>query len=168
MNAFPAESVPDVRQNPTVEGVRIGKIVHVDAQGLVYVDFNGNTAGPLAAKLTGTMQDRLLNQGWTAFSQVLMLFEEDDPGRPVILDFIAGAVRTAMREEAFALQTDKNRDVTIDGKIVTFDAEEQIVLKCGKASITLTKAGKVIIRGAYLLSRSSGVNKIKGGSVQFN
>ena len=41
-------------------------------------------------------------------------------------------------------------------------------LRCGKASITLTRAGKVLIRGAYLLSRSSGVNRIKGGSVQIN
>ena len=47
-------------------------------------------------------------------------------------------------------------------------AEREIVLKCGKASITLTRAGKVIIRGAYVLSRSSGVNRIVGGSVQIN
>jgi hypothetical protein len=65
-------------------------------------------------------------------------------------------------------QPDAIRDITIDGKTLTFDADEQIVLRCGKASITLTKAGKIIIRGAYLLNRSSGVNRIKGGSVQIN
>ena len=32
----------------------------------------------------------------------------------------------------------------------------------------LTRAGKVLIQGAYLLSRSTGVNRIKGGSVQIN
>jgi hypothetical protein len=47
-------------------------------------------------------------------------------------------------------------------------AEQEIVLRCGEASITLTKAGKIVLRGAYVLSRSSGVNKIKGGSVQIN
>jgi hypothetical protein len=47
-------------------------------------------------------------------------------------------------------------------------ASREIVLRCGDASITLTRAGKIILRGAYLLSRSSGVNKIKGGSVQIN
>jgi hypothetical protein len=46
--------------------------------------------------------------------------------------------------------------------------DKEIVLRCGKASITLTRAGKIIIRGAYLLNRSSGVNKIKGASVQIN
>ena len=44
----------------------------------------------------------------------------------------------------------------------------EIELRCGKASLILTRAGKVLIRGAYLLSRSSGVNRIKGGSVQIN
>ena len=52
--------------------------------------------------------------------------------------------------------------------MLTFTANKQIVLKCGKASITLTRAGKVLIRGAYLSSRSSGVNRIKGGSIQLN
>ncbi|MEP7119602.1 MAG: hypothetical protein ABJE95_01785, partial [Byssovorax sp.] len=36
------------------------------------------------------------------------------------------------------------------------------------SSITLTRAGKILIRGAYVLTRSSGVNRIQGGSVQIN
>lgn len=47
-------------------------------------------------------------------------------------------------------------------------ADREIVLRCGKASITLTRAGKVIIRGAYVGIISSGVNRIQGGSVQIN
>jgi hypothetical protein len=57
---------------------------------------------------------------------------------------------------------------TLDGESLTLTADREIVLCCGKASITLTRAGKIIIRGAYLLNRSSGVNKIKGASVQIN
>ena len=56
----------------------------------------------------------------------------------------------------------------IDGERLEFSAEREIVLRCGKASITLTREGKVLIKGAYLSSRSSGVNRIKGGSVQIN
>jgi hypothetical protein len=47
-------------------------------------------------------------------------------------------------------------------------AKEQMVLQCGKASITLTKAGKVLIQGSYVSSRSTGVNRVKGGSVHLN
>lgn len=53
-------------------------------------------------------------------------------------------------------------------RMLRFEAEEEIELRCGGASIVLTRAGKVLLRGAYLLSRSSGVNRIKGGSVQIN
>jgi hypothetical protein len=54
------------------------------------------------------------------------------------------------------------------GREVVLTAENEIVLRCGEASITLTRAGKILLRGSYLLSRSSGVNRIKGGSVQIN
>ncbi len=59
-------------------------------------------------------------------------------------------------------------DVDVDGERLVVTAKEQLVLRCGKASITLTREGKVLIQGAYISSRSSGVNRVKGGSVQLN
>ncbi len=44
-------------------------------------------------------------------------------------------------------------EVDADGERLLVSAKEQLVLRCGKASITLTKAGKVLIEGSYLLSR---------------
>lgn len=61
-----------------------------------------------------------------------------------------------------------NETLRIDGKRVVIEGQEEITLSCGEASITLTKAGKILIRGTYLQSRSSGVNRILGGSVQVN
>lgn len=61
-----------------------------------------------------------------------------------------------------------NNTVHVDGKRVVLEGQEEVVLKCGESSITLTRNGKVVIRGKYLLSRSSGVNRILGGSVQVN
>lgn len=58
--------------------------------------------------------------------------------------------------------------VGADGERVTLEASKEIVLRCGKSSLTLTRAGKIIIRGKYVLSDSSGVNRIQGGSVQIN
>lgn len=169
MTSAPVHKIDSFQESKVFQGMRIGRIVGVDPQGVVYVDFQGNDRGPLAARLTGTMRSNLEDLGWSAVSQVLLLFEETDPARPVVIDVIVGTVRADTRKEPIALQVDKGQEeVTMDGKSVTFNAQEQIVLKCGKASITLTKAGKVLIRGAYLLNRSSGVNKIKGGSVQIN
>ena len=42
------------------------------------------------------------------------------------------------------------------------------MIECGSASITLTRAGKVLIRGHYVQSRATGVNSLKGGSVELN
>jgi uncharacterized protein (DUF2345 family) len=58
--------------------------------------------------------------------------------------------------------------IEMDGNRVEVAAKKEIVLRCGEASLTLTSAGKVLLRGTYILSRSSGVNSIKGGSVQIN
>ncbi len=55
-----------------------------------------------------------------------------------------------------------------DGERQVIQAEREIVLRCGEASITLTRAGKVIIKGNYILSRSAGYNKIKGAAIDIN
>jgi hypothetical protein len=56
----------------------------------------------------------------------------------------------------------------LDGERVLLTADREIVLRCGEASLTLTRAGKVLIRGTYVLSRSSGSNRIKGAAVEIN
>jgi hypothetical protein len=58
--------------------------------------------------------------------------------------------------------------VDADGQRLVVSAKQQLVLRCGKASITLTKAGKIVISGEHVSSRSSNVNRIVGGSVQIN
>jgi len=89
--------------------------------------------------------------------EVVLAFEHGDFGRPIIL----GCIQPLGEQEPSV-------EVKLDGEQLTFSADKEIVLCCGKSSITLTRAGKVLIRGTYLVSRSSGVNRIKGGSVQIN
>jgi hypothetical protein len=86
---------------------------------------------------------------------VVLLFEQGDLARPLVM----GVLQTA--------QTQPTR-TEIDGEKLTFTADREIVLRCGEASITLTQTGKILLRGAYILSRSSGANRIKGGSIQLN
>lgn len=96
---------------------------------------------------------------------------------------IMGVIRESRLEDLVEFQTAEPESATqtptlaqrfdpiqasVDDERLTLTAQQEITLKCGKASITLTRAGKILIRGAYLSSRSSGVNRIKGGSVQIN
>ena len=59
-------------------------------------------------------------------------------------------------------------EIAVDGRDVTVNAEESITLKCGDASITLNRDGKIVIRGKHVVTHASGVNRIRGGSVQLN
>jgi hypothetical protein len=97
-----------------------------------------------------------------------------DVGREVLVAFEAGEARSPYivgllweLGQNSPIQA-KPIEAKVDGEQVVIEGKKEIVLKCGKASITLTRAGKVLIRGGYVLSRSSGVNRIKGGSVQVN
>lgn len=121
--------------------------------------------------------------------QVALLFAAGDCRQPVIVGFIHSPLHDLLESfshvqpsinaqdvEIFepsdkaidAVVDDESLAVRVDGKKVVIEGQEEIVLKCGEASITLTKAGKILIRGKYLLSRSAGVNRILGGSVQVN
>jgi hypothetical protein len=95
-------------------------------------------------------------------ASLVLMFEKGNPYKPLVVGVLQnpGSESKADRPKTVGLQVDDDR--------VMLTAEREIVLRCGEASITLTRAGKVLIRGAYILSRSSGANRIKGGSIQLN
>ena len=138
-------------------GVVIGVLVGYDDAHVPLVAFPGNPdENALPARSTVTMGDEQIGK------EVALLFEGGDPRRPILIGPIQHPVKHTDQ------QTVELPIAEIDGERIVLAANKEIVLKCGKASITLTEAGKVLIRGAYLLNRSSGVNRIKGGSVQIN
>ena len=151
-----------------IEGVRVGKIVNVDESGQAFVDFPGNTQGPISARFTNSIKPGMLQKAVSADRDVLLVFENNDPGLPIIIDSLYSLVDEITESSTIALETERPKDVLIDGKRVTFDAKEEIVLRCGKSSIILSRDGKIVIKGSHLLSRSRGMNKIKGGAVHIN
>jgi Domain of unknown function (DUF6484) len=94
--------------------------------------------------------------------EVVLVFEGGDPRRPIIVGCMAREATCPMQKEAGVVEVDA------DGERLLVSAREQLVLRCGKAQITLTSAGKVLIEGTYISSRSAGVVRVSGGSVQLN
>ena len=94
---------------------------------------------------------------------VVVAYERGDFRRPIVMgvlqDHAPANVPTDERE-LVSIKADEDRFVV--------SAEREIVLRCGDASITLTRAGKVLIKGNYVLSRSTGYNKIKGAAIDIN
>lgn len=97
-------------------------------------------------------------------SSCVIVFEDGDPQRPIIL----GVIADPRRQNTSLIPPQKSMSVQADDERIEITAEREIVLKCGDASITLTRAGKVIIKGNYILSRATGYNKIKGAAIDIN
>jgi hypothetical protein len=51
---------------------------------------------------------------------------------------------------------------------MSIEACDELELRCGKASITLRRNGRVVVRGTYVETYSQGTNRIKGATVEFN
>ncbi|WP_437585663.1 DUF6484 domain-containing protein [Sorangium sp. So ce1000] len=145
-----------------IEGVVVGRIVGFAPSGEPLVDAavlgEGARGGIPARAMTALGPE---DEG----REVALLFEGGRRDRPVVMGRMHVAGESA---GAAARPSAEGATATADGERLVFTAEKEIVLQCGKASITLTRAGKILIRGAYLLTRSSGVNRIQGGSVQIN
>jgi hypothetical protein len=137
--------------------VLIGELTAWDDQGIPLVDYPSNPSECFLPARTTVP----LNQTSTGH-EVALMFVNGDPHQPLIIGLLQPPRGAPTSEGRPALSAE------IDGERLVFTAKHEIVLQCGQASLTLTKAGKVLIRGTYLLSRSSGVNRIQGGSIQLN
>lgn len=149
-----------------IDGIVIGTIreVHTETFPSVLVDYPGKPVD----RLLPAISTRPINAA-DAGREVALMFQEGDLHQPIILGFIESLQAEPPEQKTSPIELDENQvSVDIDGEHMSFNAKEQLVFKCGKASITLTKSGKILLRGTYLLNRSSGVNRIKGGSVQIN
>jgi len=156
VNEETLEFIEQVDMSGKINGVVIGVLLGFANNHKPLVAFSGNqkTTG-LEAHTTTTLNVDDIGK------KVALLFEGGDPNTPLIVGRI-------QNPEEIIQPNKPATQIELDHERLEFKANQEIVLRCGKSSITLTKSGKIILRGKYLLSRSSGVNRIKGGSVQIN
>lgn len=163
IDALTAELSEDI-SNGSISGVVVGKLFGLDGHGQPLVEFSQNQLRrPILGRATVALEAHHVGR------EVTLMFEEGDAEKPIIIGIIQPPkAQPANGKLNGHIAAQKPFEVQVDNERLTFTAQQEIVLRCGKASITLTRAGKIILRGKYLLSRSSGVNRIKGGSVQIN
>jgi hypothetical protein len=143
---------------PSFPGVVIGELLGLTDGGRTpLVCFAGQTGtAAIAARTLVDLHGPHIGQ------RVALMFENADSFRPIVMGVLIEKYDCPLEPRAGQLEVDA------DGQRLVVNARVQLVLRCGKASITLTSAGKVLIQGTYVLSTSSGVNRIRGGSVQIN
>jgi hypothetical protein len=153
----------DCGDGESTNGVVIGRLIDLTANGEPIVNFASNPSGsPLRAKTTVVLSRKTLGE------EVVLLFETANVLKPIIIGVVQSTTTFDEKTQHIPGQHSSVSRVECDGERVMLSAEKEIVLRCGEASITLTRAGKILLKGTYVLSRSSGVNRIKGGSVQIN
>lgn len=151
-----------------LDGVVIGMVMDVTKDGIQVV-FPGNPSEEaIPARATVPLSTRDIG------AEVALIFEQGNPGAPIIMGRLLrpgdgmddpddGTAELDIAPAPMTVKVDDGADEVVD-----IAGKEQVVIRCGRASITLTKAGKILLRGAYISSRSSGANRIKGGSIHLN
>jgi hypothetical protein len=162
MSCLELMSVPVLR----IAGARVGHVVGLKSGGGPLVDFDDNPSSPIPARVAIAGP---LNVGSLAAtkSQVVLVFENGDPERPLIVGIVSGSGDRAEREVSSGASTHR-LEIDVDGTTMTFEAREQITLRCGNASLTLRKDGRILLLGTDITSRATRVNKVKGGAVRIN
>lgn len=130
-------------------GVVVGELAGTDGGGRPLVRIDGGPARPAAAVWMADPPD------WKASA-----------GRRVVLGFVDGAEDHPVVLGLLDPPAAPPRSVVPD--TVRVAGNEEVVIECGRSKITLRADGRIEIRGGHLISRSSGPNKIKGGSVHIN
>ncbi|MHB8813460.1 MAG: DUF6484 domain-containing protein [Steroidobacteraceae bacterium] len=165
---------PSTRARAAGAAAVLGRIVALVPGGAVTVEIPG-ASGPRTARLAAPLSaDELLAARETAAPAVIV-FENGDPALPIIVGLVqpvdpARTPASPTHAQGSSAPSDGPRvlEVDVDGRRVRITAQDEIVLECGSASITLRRNGRVVVRGTYVESYSDGTNRIKGGQVRIN
>jgi uncharacterized protein YlzI (FlbEa/FlbD family) len=170
-------------------GVVVGRFAPGSTAASPQIDFDANAGASLPARSIVALDDAVIERAIATRRGVVLQFEDGKAERPIIVGLIqeessllsnllSGAARTETPSApsaaakasapAMAARTRARSEARLDGKRVVLEAEHEIELRCGDASITLTRDGKIIVKGAYVETHSRGVNRIKGGAVKIN
>lgn len=161
-NVLAALVQPEDIQIEAVRGVQVGKLVAARETGHIMVDYQGNPFGPLPARSTVRVAPGDEKR------DLLLMFEKNDLQLPIIIGFVQDQPVVTAPAKEVTLDKKKVKDIIVDGERIVFDAKKEVVLRCGKGSVTIRADGKIVIKGTDLISRSKGMNKIKGAAVRIN
>jgi hypothetical protein len=139
-----------------LSAVSIGRIVEITAEGRVLVDFPENRARrPIEARFV-SLGAFPIDVASLAGASVLMVFEDANPFRPIILGPLFDRISSFPKTPS---QSPNNAMV---------EAQEEILLRCGESSLSMKKDGKIVLKGRTIVSRASRTNKMRGALVAIN
>lgn len=161
---------PDQSTEEPIREPRVGWLHGRSAEGTLLVDFPGNRRGPLPAELFVPVEAQVLAAAVEARQGVALLFQDGDPSRPMVVGLRQSASSTTPHLDALLAEPlpAAPREAVVDGTRVLIEGRDEVVLQCGKASITLRRDGQVEIKGINILTDADERQRIRGRKVQIN
>jgi hypothetical protein len=139
-------------------GVAIGEVVAVAREGSTPLVRLAGARGTAVLRARSVVDLQRQHVG----RSVILAFEGSDPARPVVLGLLHGQPGWPLAQAPGQVEVDA------DGGRMFVSASRELVLRCGRASITLSASGHIVLDGVEILSRASGAHQIQGGTVDIN
>ncbi|MCY1281873.1 hypothetical protein D9M70_306930 [compost metagenome] len=73
-----------------------------------------------------------------------------------------------LHHNVLALTHSGEVQVQDDGDSLRIGHDTEIALHCGKASLRMTRDGRIELRGTTLISHATGLNRVRGASIKLN
>lgn len=141
-----------------VPGLVIGRLLALVEQGrIALVTYEGQASnGALRALSIVDLRGAHVGR------EVLLGFERRDASRPVVLGVVQGQPALPIPEMPGQVTLDA------DGQRMIVAAQTELVLQCGKATVSLRHDGRIEIRGETILTEAAAANRVRGGTVELN
>ncbi len=166
------EPGPGTRTLEPILGSREGWAAGIDSQGRLLVDFEDNPLGqPVPARLAVALDVQARQDAVASRQRVVLLFEKGDPRLPFLMALLHEPSPTPLLDallEPDPISPRLPAEARVDGRRVVLEGQDEVVLQCGEASITLRRNGKIVIHGVNVETRARGAHRIKAGTVDIN
>jgi hypothetical protein len=170
-----AHNIVSPLETDHAESLRPGRILAYLGDHRAIVECGG--LAPVMARCLGTLDSNALADAASRGARILFVTAHGDPNSPIVTGFADDTDPTTPdqtpREPAFpgqARSNDNTVEIKIDGepKQLHIAANDELVLQCGRASITMLRNGQIFIEGTYIETYASETNRIKGAQVRIN
>ncbi|KFA88495.1 DUF6484 domain-containing protein [Archangium violaceum] len=178
------EKVARSESQQPILGARVGRLVGLSLEGLPLVQFEG-CPRPIPARSFVALDPAQLRVAAGEQRQAVLLFEEGDPARPMLVAMAQGSDSPSLLDqlldeaarpgdfetpapvEPAPARVARARNSVPEERLV-LGAQRELVLQVGEASITLRRDGTILLRGVRVESRASGLQLIRGGKIELN
>ncbi len=139
-----------------------GHLQAIDDEGrLVFAPEGGGAPFPVGIGVD--LPDGVLVRAVRRARRALVARTSDPVPRWLLVGLVRDRVKASSRDARPG-----RLEVTVDGEKLKLEAEHDIELSCGQASITLRYDGRIELRGTHILSASRGPNRVKGATIDLN